>query len=361
MRVLQLGPYPPPHGGVQTHIASLVDFLRERGVACEVVNLTRFRRPSSDGIFYPSSAFAVLQHLLTHRYDIIHLHIGGLIWRRQLGLALACSWLPGTRTVFTFHSGGYPSSPEGRSVHAGTLRGFVFRRFDQLIAVNDEIAQFFRKLGVPAERIHVISPYFPSVGNSRAGDSPRQGSLPDHVSKFLASHHPALISVGLSEPEYDLPLQMEALGAVRKEHPDTGLLIVGSGSLDEPLRKQASQFPYAEHILLSGDVEHAYTLEAIRRSDLMLRTTWYDGDALSVREALDLGTPVIATDNGMRPEGVSLIPARNIDALVVAIKETLSRPRQVKSPGPSTSAGQSARNLEEILDLYRQLAPRSDR
>jgi hypothetical protein len=118
MKVLQLGPYPPPNGGVQTHIAALVDFLRQSGATCDVMNLNRFRRPSADGIFYPSNSVEVLAHLLSHRYDVIHLHIGGRIFLRQLGLAIACSALPKTHCVLTFHSGGYPSSEEGRSAHA---------------------------------------------------------------------------------------------------------------------------------------------------------------------------------------------------------------------------------------------------
>ena len=70
MKVLQLGAYPPPHGGVQTHVADLVRFLRGQGINCDVLNLTRFRRPSENGIFYPANSVAVLWHLLSHRYDI---------------------------------------------------------------------------------------------------------------------------------------------------------------------------------------------------------------------------------------------------------------------------------------------------
>ncbi len=55
----------------------------------------------------------------------------------------------------------------------------------------------------------------------------------------------------------------------------------------------------------------------------MLRTTWYDGDAISVREALHFGVPVIASDNGMRPEGTHLIPARDLEALVAAAEKIL--------------------------------------
>ena len=345
MRILQLGPYPPPHGGVQTHVVALVDFLRQRGIPCDVVNLTRFRRASENGIYYPSNAFAVAWHLLSHRYDLIHLHVGGRIWRRQLALALACFALPDTRCVFTFHSGGYPSSVEGRSAHSRTLRAFVLRRFDGLIAVNEEIGQFFRTLGVEARRIHVISPYL-GFGASALGET----SLPEQVSDFLAAHSPVLISVGGLEPEYDVSLQMTALGVIRARHPKAGLLVAGSGSLEDVVRKECSLLPYAEHILLNGDLAHGATLQAMQSSDIMLRTTWYDGDAISVREALHFGVPVIASDNGMRPEGTHLIPARDLDALVASVEKILNNP-----PSRIPVASESDRNLEEVLRVYQRL------
>lgn len=345
MKILQLGPYPPPHGGVQTHVVALVEFLRQRGMTCDVVNLTRFRRPSENGIYYPSTGFEVAGHLLTHRYDIIHLHIGGRIWTRQLALALACFALPNTRCVFTFHSGGYPSSPEGRSAHARSLRAFVLRHFDALIAVNEEIAQFFRALGVEPTRIHVISPYLGFGGSA-------PGALPRQVADFLGAHDPVLISVGGLEPEYDVSLQMKALGAIRARHPQAGLLVAGSGSLAEVVRKECSQLPYAEHILLNGDLAHGATLEALQSSDIMLRTTWYDGDAISVREALHFGVPVIASDNGMRPEGTHLIPARDLDALLATVEKILNSP-----PARVPIVSESERNLEAVLRVYQGLTP----
>jgi glycosyltransferase involved in cell wall biosynthesis len=346
MKILQLGPYPPPHGGVQTHVVALVDFLRQRGMTCDVVNLTRFRRPSENGIYYPSNAVGVAGHLFSHSYDIIHLHIGGRIWTRQLALALACFILPNTHCVFTFHSGGYPSSAEGRSANARTLRAFVLRRFDALIAVNEEIAQLFRTLGVDARRIHVISPYL-GFDASALGECP----VPELVSNFLAAHDPVLISVGGLEPEYDVSLQMKALGAIRARHSKAGLLVAGSGSLDEAIRKECSLLPYAEHILLNGDLAHSATMKAMQSSDIMLRTTWYDGDAISVREALHFGVPVIASDNGMRPEGTHLVPARDLAALVTAIEKILSNP-----PARVPILSESDQNLEEVLRVYQRLA-----
>jgi len=169
---------------------------------------------------------------------------------------------------------------------------------------------------------------------------------------FYATHNPVLLSVGLLEPEYNLPLQIAALGKIREMHPGAGLVMIGSGSLKTTLRAQIAALPWAEHMLLPGDVPHAATLPAIEKCSVMLRTTLYDGDSISVREALSIGTPVIATDNGMRPSGCHLIPMPpSQDAVVEAASELLTAGHRV---APDTRRSNTT-NLKAVLDLYLSL------
>jgi glycosyltransferase involved in cell wall biosynthesis len=258
-------------------------------------------------------------------------------------LALACSLMPRRKTVLTFHSGGYPLSEAGRSANPLTFRGFVLRRFDKVIGVNQELKNLFRRFGVAEERIRLILPH------SISPDSIEK-ALPERLSRFFRAHNPTLLTVGLLEPEYDLPLQIKVLAKVRERFPDAGLTIIGSGSLEAELRELIQSKPYADHILLCGDVPHPGALRAIAESDLFLRTTLYDGDSVSVRESLFIGTPVIATDNGMRPEGTHLIPCSDPDALRQAIESLLTQPAPERSPG---DAGE--RNIEEVFELYQEL------
>jgi glycogen(starch) synthase len=139
LKVLLLGPYPPPHGGVEISLAALQEFLHRREMCCEVVNLTRHRKTEGQGVYYPVSAVDVVRLLLQKKAEIIHLHIGGDVSWRLLGLGLVCSLLPNRKLVLTLHSGGYPSSPVGKAAHPISLRGFLFRRFDGLIGVNQEL------------------------------------------------------------------------------------------------------------------------------------------------------------------------------------------------------------------------------
>src|SRR5215831_10156731 len=99
MHVLLLGPYPPPHGGVQTNLAAIRRCLLERGIPVEVVNLTRYRHPTDEGVYYPETGLQVLRLITSLPATIIHLHVGGDLTARLLVLGLVCCLLPGRKTV----------------------------------------------------------------------------------------------------------------------------------------------------------------------------------------------------------------------------------------------------------------------
>ena len=303
MHIVILGPYPPPHGGVQTHIVALREYLLSRGDSCSVINITRHRIAMDPGVHHPTSALGLLAVLRSLRPDVVHLHVGGTLPRRVLALALACTLLA-PRSVFTFHSGGYPSSPEGRSaapeyparVDPAAIRSRDRRR-------KPGTRHNVRRYGVHPERCPSSNPISGCAPGTPAGgraDSDRRTSC--------EITHRSCCRWDCWSRSTTLPAQVRALEALRRTNPGAGLLLIGAGSLEAELRALIAASPAREHILLAGDVPHRRTLQAIAFCSALLRTTLYDGDAISVREALALGTPVIATDNGMRPAGVHLVP-----------------------------------------------------
>jgi len=345
MRVLQIGPYPPPHGGVQSNLVAIREYLRNRGIYCAVINLTRFRRTAADDIYYPESALQTLALLLRLRYDILHIHFGGNITLRLLALWMVCSLIPGKKTVLTFHSGGYPASQPGRTARPATLRGFIFRRLDRIIGVNEEMIAMFRRFGVSADRLALIPP--------DAVLQPPPAQLRPEIADFFQSHSPVLSTVGGLELEYDIPLQVEVVGDLLPQFPRLGLVIVGAGSLERQMRDLIGSKPYSSHMLLCGDVPHAETLSVIRGCRVFLRTTFYDGDSIAVREALHFGTPVIATDNGMRPPHVHLIGMSDRDGCRRTIERILA---EAAPASPHAGQEMNDNSLLAVLELYRQLA-----
>jgi len=218
----------------------------------------------------------------------------------------------------------------------------VLRRLHGLIGVNRELTEFFIRLGVPAEKIRLIAPYALSVEGA--------ASLPTPLREFYDTHRPVIVTVGLLEPEYDLSLQIRALGDLRQSMPGAGLAIIGSGSLEKKLREEIGLLPYREHILLCGDVRHDVTLRAIADADVMWRTTRYDGDSIAVREAIRAGVPVIATENGMRPDGVTLVPISDRVALSRAVRKTLEAPAVRRK-----TLEADVTNLQAVAEFYGQL------
>jgi hypothetical protein len=89
-----------------------------------------------------------------------------------------------------------------------------------------------------------------------------------------------------------------------------------------------------------------------------------------VREALSLGTPVLATDNGMRPEGVRLLTKLDAPSLALAITAVLGTRAQEPSTGSpgssdeprnaavgsgfsSASSASSPDPMQQVLELYK--------
>jgi glycosyltransferase involved in cell wall biosynthesis len=177
------------------------------------------------------------------------------------------------------------------------LTSKVFRRFKRLIAINDRMADLFRRYGVADERIVIIPPY-----SLRSPDE--NITIPAELKNFYERHSPVLLAVGGLEKDYQPLFLVEAMKSILTEFPKAGLMIAGGGSMHAETEAAAVETGYSSAICLAGDVEHAITLHLIKDADVVLRTTLFDGDAISAREALFLGTPVVATDNGSRPAGV---------------------------------------------------------
>lgn len=92
------------------------------------------------------------------------------------------------------------------------------------------------------------------------------------------------------------------------------------------------------------------TLTLLAKARLFLRTTRYDGDAISVREALHYGVPAVVSDNGMRPAGTILFPPGDVAACAAAVLSVLESPYT-----PKTTAPIEENNGEAVLSLYREI------
>lgn len=343
MHVLQLGPYPPPQGGISRNMLAIRDELLANGHECSIIATAKSSSVTlEDNVYRPGSPSELIKLLKKLHYDILHVHIGGDVTPRILAFLAVCAFFGRGKSVLTLHSGGY-AVEKIKKANKFSRDAFVFRMFRRVIGVNSLMLELFEKFGVKSENRYLIYPFV-------LQNPDKSVEIPQNLKEFAEKHKPFLLAVCLLEDTYDLFIQIDAMEKVLENFPQAGLLIVGSGMLEADLKHAIAAKKYADRIFLAGDVEHRVTLHLIKKASILLRTTKFDGDAIAVREALFLGTRVIATDTGMRPEGVELIPIHDQSALAESI-EKLAR----NLPGSKTEKPDDRSNIAEVLEVYEEI------
>lgn len=343
MTVLQLTPYPPPEGGISRNALAIRDELRDNDHRCLIIATAKTDKISdTPDVYFPRTAAQLIKLLNNLEYDVLHVHIGGDVTKRILAFLAVCAFFGRGKSVLTLHSGGY-AVENVETAKSFSPAGAIFRRFTKIIAVNALMMRMFEKFGVENERLHLIPPFV-----HRRPDAAIE--IPPRLKQFAEQHQPFLLTVCQLEDTYDLFMQIDALEKVLEKLPHAGLMIVGSGSLETALKAAIAGKSYAEKVFLTGDVPHPVVLHLINRADILLRTTKFDGDAIAVREALFLDTPVIATDNKMRPDAVNLIPIGDAAALTAMIEKLAKQQRQPKIEKPADKS-----NVAAVLRIYQEI------
>lgn len=349
MKVLLVGAYPPPYGGIQVHIVQLEKFLESQGHSCFVINIGKNKTLKSLKLVSPGYAFQVAYYLLKKREHICHLHFGGNLHVRLLLLALLCSLLFYKRCVITIHSGGLPIWGIPKNYFKRLLFCISFIFFRSVICVNTNIVEFLKSLGVKSERILVIPPF--------AFDAdPKNNYLPKTIRSFLDTKKPLLCNIGLLEPEYDLELLLKVFNRFVEKKPEAGLIMIGSGSLHAELEKKILKMGLQGKALLTGDLNHTITLKVLASSDCYIRPSLYDGDCISLKEAIYLGIPAIVTDTGMRPEGAILFPIGDEEALFRCFMEATIAPPKMKMADHGNDSSSLARVEKVLMSLIEENA-----
>jgi glycosyltransferase involved in cell wall biosynthesis len=145
-------------------------------------------------------------------------------------------------------------------------------------------------------------------------------------------------------------LMFRALRLLADGLPDVGLAVFGPGTRTAEFVRDARETHVAPHLEDLGELDHEEVLGLLSRCDAFIRPTTHDGDAISVREALTLGVPCVASDVCPRPPGTYLFQAGHAPDLVLRVRQALVE-------GAAETVLQDAGPV--LLSLYEELsAPR---
>jgi len=156
----------------------------------------------------------------------------------------------------------------------------------------------------------------------------RAVTIDPQLAAWMEQHQPLLSTALFFRPEYGFDLLVNAIARLRERHPDVGCVVMGSGEDFQKARERVDQARLDEHILLAGDVDHDTCLALMSASDVFVRPTLEDGDSISVREALELKVPVVASRVGTRPPGAILFHPGDVEDLLSKLEGALAQRRQ---------------------------------
>ncbi len=322
IKVLEISSYPPPRAGWGMRIYFLKQVMEKNGDVCSVLNVGKGRF-LTDRDFIP--VFGALDYsikVLKHRLKgfLIHMHLNGDSPKGFMltSIALLISVLTFRRPVITFHAGPVQKYfPQSQAPQLTLLYKYIFWLPRTIICNNEAVKQNIVGYGVNPHKIETIQAF------SRQYLNFEKVELPEKTETFFTGHAPVICSYVFFRPEFFIEEMIQAVAEVVKKQPAFGLIIMGSEMGSEDIRKLIADLGLQNNVLLAGDQDHDAFLTIMSRSKFYLRTPFKDGIASSVLEALALGVPVVACENGSRPESTITYENRNVQDMAEKILNTL--------------------------------------
>jgi glycosyltransferase involved in cell wall biosynthesis len=152
----------------------------------------------------------------------------------------------------------------------------------------------------------------------------------------IEPHATVLVHLGRFAFQKNHALLIDAFAQVRSNTP-LYLLLVGSGELEDTVRTQVAQLGLDKRVRFLGI--RADVADILNASDVFVLSSRWEGNPLSVMEAMAAGLPVVSTAVGGVPELVRegktglLVPSEDAGALAQALQALVDDPARRQAMG----------------------------
>ncbi|MDK4063608.1 glycosyltransferase [Staphylococcus pseudintermedius] len=103
-----------------------------------------------------------------------------------------------------------------------------------------------------------------------------------------------IVSVGRLSPEKGFDLLIKAVAELAPKYPQLKLYILGDGPLKGTLKSLVEQLGIQNHVYFLGQRRNPFFI--VKRADVFVLTSHYEGQSMVILEALTVGTNVLASD-----------------------------------------------------------------
>lgn len=358
-RIVLFGPWPPPYGGVASHVQDLARNMAIRGVPVRILGYGDFwMRPGLWRVSVSRDEWwktKLWLRLALSRGTLVHDHSGLLANPEEdlLDSFAAMVRVRRARWILTLHD--ETVIQRFRSWPAARQR--VFEKFaeipDYIICVSMGLRRFLEDLGIREARLESIPSLLPI-------HPIQEVRLSKDLAVFLQRHRPLLTTVGAFHGNYDFLGIAEALPAVIAEYPQAGLVMIDAGfTVDETHRRSvlaALERLEPSMYFLASRLPRDEVLQVLRASSVFIRGARYDAFGISKVEAILAGTPVVTTGSG-ETRHMKIYEFGNSAQLGAVLCEIIRHSSDVRHSSDLSEAQHFYRTMAEqtldrILDVY---------
>jgi glycosyltransferase involved in cell wall biosynthesis len=255
--------------------------------------------------------------------DVVHVHSNGLLAEVSARLAARIR-KPVVLTLYGTEIWHY------RRKLGPDLFTNAYRRADAVTFYSQRLLERARELGLARSRCSVIYP--PVAASFKYRDAQAMHEIRGALGLTAAN---VLVNVKRLHPLAGQRYLLEAMPAVVRDHPDTHLVICGTGALLTDLQAVARSAGVEQHVTFTGLVDNTRVAQYCAAADLFLLPSLLEALPTVAVEALASGTPVISSDNpgglelhGVFGDDVHVVPREQPQPLATAINAALSHKRR---------------------------------
>ncbi len=358
VKILQIGPYPPPGTGWSVRIKMLKKYIARAGHECVVMNTNKNRKAASGEFVAVHGAWDYFKKVVRYCAQgyLVHVHLNGKSTKSPVLALIAetVSLLFGRRAVLTFHAGVkqdyFPK--QNKFWWDGAFR-VIFLLAKKIVCNNDEVKALIADYGIAPEKIVPIPAFCLEYLEDKA-------QLPQHLADFVGEHQPTLCSYIYMRSDFNLDFVFAAVQRVLQHWPNLGVVWMGADRESQALQESLRRHGLEQCSIIAGDLEHGDFLAMLEASAAYVRTPVVDGVSSSVLEALMLGATVVASENGSRPAGVLTYEDGNISSFTqTLLRIPLSQNNKPELDKAALAAKWGVRDtLREEIELLCRVAGR---
>lgn len=355
-KIIIVGAYPPPLGGVSVHAKRLFDLIKKSDMDAKFFhlnplskksqddNIIDFTKPSSKKIFWRE----IIDANIIHYHEVRPEYLADILILRLLH----------KKVLLTIHNERTTLNYNNMILLQKLKLQIYLNSFKKIISVSDREIHNLMNIGISSKKfchipayIHPDIEYKPEILNNEINEFFNNDAF------YICAA--GRISLSVKPEIYGFDMMIEMMNTLsRKLNLRLFIVLLGKKSMDsseksyyKELKQRIEDNKLQERIMIC-EAEQFDFISILRKSSLYIRPNNTDGFSLSNSESLYVGTPVIASDVCRRTKGTVLFKSRDQQDFEKKVQKVVANYAYYKEKAKQTQVKDYG---ERILQEYRNV------